>query len=274
MKNQYDKHIDQLWESLPKNCPIHVGGRSIFDDIWSEPDPFAMATVDPTLKIQNSPLLASVTLGQANEFQLESLHSHIEWLMQNEPTDKLKIFLKDQLDCAKNRANPKKQLISLLSASLYLDATIFELLTDLKFNKRQFFFDRINEISEISKLYKLNPNEAKKSPHFDLFVSFKKELKTSNREYLLMLNTVEKIKEITKNGVISKINSSKKDTTNSITSTQKMMRQYCQKNDPENFPDSMSPSQWRELFKSLSLHIPVPGAKGGRPRSRKSRKSK
>ena len=126
MKNSkvtHQKHLDQLWEILPKQCPMRISGREKYDAIWLDPDPFAMLSVDPTLKISYSPILAEIIIGTANDFQREVLHQYIDWLIRDGTLQENKSFTNDYLECLKNREKPRnKRLLLMVETLQYIES--------------------------------------------------------------------------------------------------------------------------------------------------------
>ncbi len=100
----YQESLDKLWNALPLECPMRVAGREMYDTVWSDPDPLAMATADPTLNILHSPIIAEVIGGYANEFQIEVLGQHFTWLTRHGSVGEFKKFNADIVKCRKKIA--------------------------------------------------------------------------------------------------------------------------------------------------------------------------
>lgn len=101
---------------------MRVAGKELYDTVWSDPFPLAMATADPTLNILHSPIIAEVIGGYANQFQIEVLEKHFTWLIQNGSDSDIQVFVKDLEKCRKNMASPDQALINLVGCVEYVEA--------------------------------------------------------------------------------------------------------------------------------------------------------
>jgi hypothetical protein len=111
----YEIQLEELWKSLPDDCPLRSSGKEEYNELWSEPDPFLMATVDPTLKILHSPLFAwglSITL---TEYQSKAFGDHFIWILNHIDTPYSIGFMKDLENFRKNKASPDCQLMELIA---------------------------------------------------------------------------------------------------------------------------------------------------------------
>jgi hypothetical protein len=110
----YKNSLDRLWDALPLECPMRVAGREQYDAVWSDPDPLAMVTTDPTLNILHSPIIAEVIGGYANEFQIEVLGQHFTWMIRHGSTEEFKKFNDDIVKCRKKIAEAADNGVAVL----------------------------------------------------------------------------------------------------------------------------------------------------------------
>ena len=113
--------LEERRGSLPTGCPIRNLDDGAFEEFWGDPDPWALAIVDPDLKISLSWLFAEVITDTANKYQLRLLKSHFEWLAKSGSPEDVGRFLKDLKKCKENAAQPDKQLLTILGAKGFLE---------------------------------------------------------------------------------------------------------------------------------------------------------
>jgi hypothetical protein len=118
----YLESLERLWDALPLECPMRVAGREQFDALWSDPDPYAMATVDPTVVMHYSPIFSRILLKDAQPYQTETLEKHFTWLVQNGTDHDIQLFVKNLTECRKNMASPDQILIDLIGCVGYTEA--------------------------------------------------------------------------------------------------------------------------------------------------------
>ena len=118
----YQESLERLWAALPLQCPMRVAGRELYDALWSNPDPYAMATVDPTVVILYSPIFSSILTKDAQPYQTETLEKHFTWLIQNGSDSDIQVFVKNLEKCRKNIASPDQALINLVGCVQYVEA--------------------------------------------------------------------------------------------------------------------------------------------------------
>ncbi len=108
--------------SLPTGCPIRNLNDEIFQALWGDPDPWALAIVDPYLKIPLSWLFAEVITGSEGEDQLGMFKSHFEWLARSGSPEDVERCHRDLKKCKENAAQPDKRLLGILAAKEFREA--------------------------------------------------------------------------------------------------------------------------------------------------------
>ncbi len=117
-----DSRIQEQWESLPDGCPMRDLDFEAFRELWGDPDPWALAMVDPYLRRPLSWLFAEVIIGTANDYQLGALKQHFEWLVKSGSAEDVGRFSKDLTKCKENAAQPDERLLGILSAKQHLES--------------------------------------------------------------------------------------------------------------------------------------------------------
>ncbi len=114
--------LEERRGSLPKGSVIQRLDDEAFELLWGDPDPWALAVVDPDMKISLSWLFAEVIMDTANEYQLKQFKSQFEWLVKSGSPEDTERFLRDLKKCKENAAQPNEQLLNILGAKGFLEA--------------------------------------------------------------------------------------------------------------------------------------------------------
>jgi hypothetical protein len=72
--------LEERRGGLPTGCPIRNLDDEAFEELWGDPDPWALAIVDPDLKISLAWLFAEAVTDTANKCQLKVLKTTLNGL--------------------------------------------------------------------------------------------------------------------------------------------------------------------------------------------------
>lgn len=77
---RHQEILDRCWEAMPEGCPMRQWDREQFDDVWGYWQSSALARVDPTCAIPESPLFVEIFAEEPDE---EVRQAHKVWLAEH-----------------------------------------------------------------------------------------------------------------------------------------------------------------------------------------------
>jgi hypothetical protein len=110
---RHQEILDRCWNALPEGCPMRQWDREQFDDVWGYWQSSALARVDPTCAIPESPLFVEIFAEEPDE-EVRKAHKvliaeHYLWLLCSGAEHAFAAWNKATMFCRNKAENPDKQ---------------------------------------------------------------------------------------------------------------------------------------------------------------------